>query len=134
MKITLSLIVMASLLLIGCAQEFKVGPADEFWDAGKGSHQVWPDPPSPTRIRYLHSIGGPEDVGFQAPALERFFEFIVGKADLRFARPYGIAVEGRLLAIADPGSGAIHLLDLNGQFYKRISTIGTTDFTISPIT
>lgn len=132
MKIALSLIVMTSLLLIGCAQKIEIGPADEFWDSGKGSQRVWPDPPSRARIRYLHSIGSPEDVGFQAPALERFFGFVVGKADLGLTRPYGIAVEGRLLLIADPGAATIHFLDLNGKYYKRVSTVGTTDL-LSPV-
>jgi len=123
---------MANVLLIGCAQDIKVGPADELWSISGDQQRVWPAAPSAPRIRYLRSVNSAADLGFRAPALEQFFEFMVGIADRGLARPYGIAVEGRLLLIADPGAAAIHFLDLNGKFYKRVSTVGTTDL-LSPV-
>lgn len=132
MKIKSSMILIVGLLLTGCAQKIDTGPADELWSISEDQRRVWPEPPFAPRIRHLRSIDSAADLGFRAPALGQFFEFVVGKADRRLTRPYGIAVEGRLLAIVDPGAAAIHFLDLNGKYYKRVSTVGTIDL-LSPV-
>lgn len=132
MKFVTCFIVFISLGATGCSQKVKIGPVGNVLSFGDEQSRVWPDAPSAPRIRYVQSIGSAADLGFEAPAMERIFDFVVGKADLRLTRPYGIAVEGRLLAIADPGAAVIHLMDLKGEFYKRISKIGTTDL-LSPI-
>lgn len=132
MKIKSSMTLIVGLLLMGCAQKIDTGPASELRSVSDDQQRVWPEPPSAPRVRYLRSIDSAADLGFRAPALGQFFEFVVGKADRGLTRPYGIAVEGRLLAIADPGAAAIHFLDLNGKYYKRVSTVGTTNL-LSPI-
>lgn len=132
MKITPVVTLIVSLLLTGCAQKISTGPASELWSVSDDRQRVWPESPSAPRIRHLRSIDSSADLGFKSPALGQFFEFVVGKVDSGLMRPYGIAVEGRLLAIADPGAAAVHLMDLNGKYYKRISTVGTTNL-LSPV-
>lgn len=132
MKRMSSITVIIGLLLAGCAQEVKTGPASAVWSLVEGQQRVWPEPPSAPRIRYLRSISGASDLGFRAPGLEQFFEIIVGKSNVSLTRPYGIAVEGRLLVVADPGAAVVHFLDLNGEFYKRISGFENSSF-LSPV-
>lgn len=123
---------MISLLLVGCAREIDTGPASDLWSAVEDQQRIWPEAPSAPRIRHLRSIGSAADLGFKAPAFEQLFEFIVGKDDVGLTRPYGIAVEGRLLVVADPGDATVHFLDLNGKFYKRISGPENSSF-LSPV-
>lgn len=132
MKSLTDALVITALLLTGCTQKVDTGLVGESLPVTEVQQRVWPEPPAPPRIRFLRSITSAADVGFKVPSMERFFEFVVGKEDLRLTRPYGMAVKGRLLAITDPGAAAVHFLDLKGQFYKRISTVGTTDL-LSPI-
>lgn len=132
MKSVTGIILIISFLFAGCTREIDVRTADMGLTLDEDQQRIWPEAPSPPRIRFVHSIRTAADLGFEAPAFERLFEFVVGKPDLRLTRPYGIAVEGRLLAIADPGSAVLHLLDLKGRFSKRISTIGTTEL-LSPV-
>lgn len=132
MKIKSSMILTIGLLLTGCAQKIDTGPAGEFWSVSDDQQRVWPEPPSAPRIRHLRSIDSAEDLGFRVPAMEKLFELVVGKGDISLTRPYGIAVKGRLLAIADPGAGVVHLLDLKGQYHKRLSLVGETSL-MSPV-
>lgn len=132
MRLAPCIILISSLLLAGCVHKVESGPASEVWAVSESSSRIWPAPPSPPRVRFLRSIEGAEDLGYKSPGFEQFFEFVVGKADLRLTRPYGIAVDGRLLVIADPGAAVVHFLDLNGEFYKKISVVGTTDL-LSPV-
>lgn len=126
------ILLVAALLLGGCTQEISMGPAGETLSFVEGVERVWPAPPASPRIRYLGSVASAEDLGFKAPAFEQLFALMAGKEVLRLTRPYGLSVEGRLLAIADPGASAVHFMDLNGDFYKRVQEVGDTAL-LSPV-
>lgn len=132
MKSASGIVIVISLLIAGCAQKVEIGSAEEVWALGELHPRVWPAPPAPPRVRYLHTIESAADLGFEVPAVEKLFALVVGKGDTSLTRPYGIAVKGRLLAIADPGAGVVHLLDLKGQYHKRLFLVGETSL-ISPV-
>ena len=132
MKITSGILSVITLLLVGCTQNVEIGPAGDVWSVKAEHPRVWPEPPEPPRIRYLHTIESAEDLGFESPAVGKLFELIVGRRDISLTRSYGIAVKGRLLAIADPGAAAVHLLDLKGKYYKRLSLAGENGL-MSPV-
>lgn len=132
MKSVIGIISIVSLLLTGCTQNIEIGSVGDVWSVTPEQQRIWPEPPAPPRIRYLHTIKSAGDLGFKAPAMEKLFELVVGKGDISLTRPYGLAVKGRLLAIADPGAGVVHLLDLKGKYYRKLSLIGETAL-LSPV-
>lgn len=120
---------LLALLVAACA------PAVEEKTAAPGPAKeplVWPQPPLQPRIKYLYAFHQPQDLGFDVPLLKRVWEFVVGEEARRMVRPYGIAAEGTLIAVADPGGHVFHVFDTEKKTYKRIDKAGKEPL-VSPV-
>lgn len=84
----------------------------------------WPLYPEETRIIYLGAISG--DTGFAGPRTlwSRLLVAFSGSRRQRFVRPAGISLQGELLAVADPGARALHLLDLARRQWRVVHAAG----------
>lgn len=93
---------------------------------------VWPGPPQQARIKYLYSFSEAGEIGIKAGIIKRFVRFIAGKERQGMARPYAVAVDEDLIAVADPGLGLVHLFKLKESKYAVIRDAGG-DILESPI-
>lgn len=121
--------VLLVLLVAACAPgaEEKTGAP-----AAPAEQLVWPEPPLQARVKFLYAFRQPQDLGVEVPLLKRVWEFVVGKEARRMVRPYGIAAEGSLIAVADPGGHVFHVFDTEKKTYKRIGKAGD-EALISPV-
>jgi DNA-binding beta-propeller fold protein YncE len=70
---------------------------------------------------YLGSISVRHEFEPPPPFLTRVWNTLTGTRDgTRLVRPAGICVRGSLLAVADPGAGRIHLLDLDRRRWVEV--------------
>ena len=72
---------------------------------------AWPRPPEQARIRFVKVVASPQDLGIQPSFWRRVGRFITGKGEERFIRPTGVAVNGPITYVADPGGQALWILD-----------------------
>lgn len=93
---------------------------------------VWPSPPDPPRVRYLGSFSSSEELHSERSFFGRIGELVFGKSAERLVRPTGVAVRGRLMAIADPGAQSLLLLDLENGELRRV-TRGDQGDLVSPV-
>lgn len=95
------------LIIYGCAVQGKTDLRGSISE----SPVQWPEPPERARIRYLGQIKVPEDAGIRQGFLRRAINYITGNNARGFVRGYGVAVHGGLMAVADAGDGAVHIID-----------------------
>lgn len=81
---------------------------------------VWPGPPQKARIRYLYSLNEPGDLGIRPGLMKRFVQFLAGKESQAMLRPYAVAVDDEMIAVADPGLRLIHLFMVKESRYEII--------------
>jgi len=93
---------------------------------------VWPSAPQTPRVRMLRSIGKPEDVGITPGAFSRVVQFFTGKERQGMVRPYAVAADDDVIAVADPGLRTIHLFSLKESKYELIRNAGNEPF-VSPV-
>jgi len=89
---------------------------------------VWPTPPQTPRIRYLYSFSEPGDLGIKPGAFKRFVQFFAGKERQGMQRPYAIAADDDLIAVADPGLRLVHLFLTKESKYEVIRDVGDEAF------
>lgn len=127
---------MFPLLVLAWALAFSVGCGKPPSPTVKASSPslVWPLPPEKPRIRYLHFISAPEDIGISTSIYEKFIGVLAGKKPHRtMVRPYGTHVsESGMLCVTDPGMGAVHQFDLKNSKYRQIKKFGQKSL-VSPI-
>lgn len=116
----LLLVILAMTALAACA------PAREAQsvEAEAIDGLVWPSAPEPARVRFLYAFHEPKDLGMRGSALGRAFGLFAGKKDMGMVRPYAVAVDGDLIAVADPGLQVLHLFDVKRKKYRRIEEAG----------
>lgn len=107
----------------GCS---KTAPQDTHaasWVNPTGAETIaWPGPPLKPRIKFVTAIESPDEIGFPKSWASRAMDWVVGRDQRRFVRPYGIAArEGEALVVTDPGSGSIHVFDFKNQKYRNIT-------------
>ena len=73
---------------------------------------TWPRPPAVARVTYLAEISSEKAFAAPRPWLRRLARALWGRPEERFVRPAALCVREPLLAVADPGRAAVHLLDL----------------------
>ena len=93
---------------------------------------VWPAPPQQPKIKYLYAFRGPGDLGFRPSFFERLVEFFAGEENRRMVRPYAIAADDGLIAVADPGLRAMHLFDTDNEDYTAINEVADEQL-VSPV-
>ena len=89
---------------------------------------VWPAPPQTPRIRLLYSFSEPGDIGIKPGALKRFVQFLAGKERQGMLRPYAIAADDEVIAVADPGLRLVHLFLVKQSKYEVIREAGDENF------
>ncbi len=114
----LLLALLSCLLIAACAVPPEATPPDK-----PATTITWPSSPDTRRIRFLQSIGGPEDLGIRPSAYRRFMDAMAGKKDTGMIRPYAVAVYQQKIAVSDPGLHAVHLFDPDDRSYLLISTL-----------
>lgn len=123
-----SLLSILLIFLTGCAGSTTspTYPIDEETQIG------WPSAPDRTRIRYLYSFANYKDLGMKLPASHRFRKLLAGEDLQNMIRPYAVAVDDKLLAVADPSAGIVHLFNTYKNRYRKLSNFGGVQFN-SPI-
>jgi DNA-binding beta-propeller fold protein YncE len=84
---------------------------------------VWPPPPEQPRIRYVQSYSAASAFTQPTGFFGKLADWILGaeRREQWLIQPVGIAVRADgLLAIADPGSHAVHLLDRRANEHRVI--------------
>jgi hypothetical protein len=103
------------LLASASAWAVDIPPVEAAPAAGKQAAPdlVWPQPPQQARIRYLGSVGGPEDIGRKVGFWGKVWNFIRGdEENERIVRPMAVAVDSRdRLLVTDAKSGRVHIFD-----------------------
>jgi DNA-binding beta-propeller fold protein YncE len=85
---------------------------------------VWPGPPQKARIRFLYSITEPRDLGISPGLMKRFVQFFAGRTSDAMLRPYAVAADADLIAVADPGLRLVHLFRIKESRYDVIRDAG----------
>lgn len=93
-------------------------------EAKEAPHLVWPPPPDPPRIEFVESFKKPSELGIRSSAWRRLFEIVIGAPEVEMLRPAGVAAAGSELAVADAGSGRVHLYDLLRHRYLSLQACG----------
>jgi sugar lactone lactonase YvrE len=81
----------------------------------------WPAPPGEARIAYLGAIAGESSFEPRPSLWRRIATVFTGDRSRRFVRPAAACVRDATLALADPGSGLVHVLDLEARRWESIS-------------
>lgn len=117
MRLLLVLLAMAALAACAPAREA------QSVDAAAIDGLVWPPAPETARVRFLYAFHEPKDLGMRGSALGRAFGLFAGRKDMGMVRPYAVAVEGDLIAVADPGLQVLHLFDAKRKKYRRVEEV-----------
>jgi DNA-binding beta-propeller fold protein YncE len=124
-----ALIVLVLGSLAGACQ----APAPDKAEAERPSAlPVWPQPPDEPRIRYVRSIGAPQDWGVTKSLLRRLVDRIAGKGAEHLVRPMAVAERDGVLYVADPGAQTLWILDAPQNRSVRISEVGSASL-VSPV-
>jgi len=84
----------------------------------------WPKPPDPPRIRFVRSVAGAADWGVRKSFFRRVIDVLAGRGEEHFVRPTGVAVQGRVLYVADPGAHAVWILDAERGQQVKVTQAG----------
>jgi DNA-binding beta-propeller fold protein YncE len=90
---------------------------------GEAADLTWPRPPDQARIRFVQVVARPQDLGIQPSFWRRVGRFITGKGEERFIRPTGVAVNGPVTYVADPGGRALWILDARARTARTIHEV-----------
>jgi DNA-binding beta-propeller fold protein YncE len=120
---------LSLLLLVGGCSSPPPAPA---LDPAALAALVWPKPPEPPRIKYLHSVARPLDWGVELPWWRRLADALTGASAQTFVRPSAVAEAGGVLYVADPGSQSLWLLDRPRKQASQITKIGG-EALVSPV-
>lgn len=114
-----ALAIILSLMIAACV------PAEEGsrYKITSSEQLVWPPPPHKARVRFLYAFGEPRDLGIDPGFLERIARFFLGAKPQGMVRPYAIAADGGVIAVADPGLRVLHLFDTAAEEYRRIEEV-----------
>lgn len=85
---------------------------------------VWPDPPHVPRIELVTIFSSASELGIERSVWARLTSFVTGERETRIVRPAGMAVADRIIAVADPGAGIVHVFDLGRQRALALEACG----------
>ncbi|MCX7148469.1 MAG: hypothetical protein NTY05_03505 [Rhodocyclales bacterium] len=115
-------VVAAAAMLAACVSNPNQPEQNKAAEAPAGPVFYPPLPNSP-RIQYLTTIASERDLAVRKNS---FADFIVGeeKEMQRLTQPYGIALYGGKLYVADTGAGGLAIFDLAQQRFSFVTGIG----------
>lgn len=116
-----TILAAALLVAFGCQQ---APPVPFLEDQPKRAEPglYWPKPPAEARISYLGQISGAEGFTPRGSLVSRLLRRVLGRTPQRFVRPSGLCVLGSRLVVADPGQGAVHVLDLERRRWTTVTS------------
>jgi|GEM_PF-1284486 len=119
-----ALAVVVLLGAAGCAR-----PAGELFPPTVPA-RVWPAAPDRPRIRWVGALRGSEDLHAGQSGREVWASFLRGpRPPIRFSTPHAIAIsDDTLLAVADGGAAAVHIVDLSTREHTLVSGFGNEQF------
>ncbi len=81
---------------------------------------VWPAPPETPRIRFVGTLSSSKDLRASRSGVEVLKAAFRGpRPAISFTGPHSVAVGPRgLLAVADSGGGAVHVIDLRNREHR----------------
>jgi DNA-binding beta-propeller fold protein YncE len=85
---------------------------------------VWPKPPDSPRIKFVNMFQNADDLGLHKSFSQKIGKFFVGQDERGMDRPYAIAVNTNLTAVADPSLGVVHLFDRKRNSYRLLRKVG----------
>jgi DNA-binding beta-propeller fold protein YncE len=85
---------------------------------------TWPAPPAQPRIRFVHTVAGPADLGIRPSFWQRVGGLLAGREPETFVRPAGVASRDGVLYVADPGGPALWILDARASRSLRVENVG----------
>lgn len=92
---------------------------------------VWPLPPDPPRVKYLHSITQPHDAGAKQSTFRRFSNWVTGAhgGDESFSKPFGVALDDHgNLCVTDTGAKTVSCFDESTRRWQSWSGAGKLKF------
>lgn len=123
---------LSALFLVLLAASCTTQPPGPTAQENTTSNLVWPDAPEKARIRFVRQFSKPEDLGLRESFSQKLWDALAGSDDRYMTRPYAIAVTDKRVAVADPGTGVIHLFETERKTYRQLKSAGDYSF-VSPI-
>lgn len=81
----------------------------------------WPKAPLPPKIQWIKTVEDQNGAGISTGFWRSAWNLIVGGEKRHMIRPYGVLSDAReRFIIADPGGGAIHLMDIGENRYSIV--------------
>ena len=120
-------LVIASVLLLSTAAcEVSSTGVEPSNPAVAGSYErlIWPQPPAPSRIRYVRSIAEARDIGIEKSFLGKLVEAVTGNDQGRMVRPTGVTERDGVIYVADSGAGAVWIFDPENQRSTKVVEVG----------
>ena len=111
------LIAIAAIVFSGCESTSRIDQPDATL---LDKNLQWPPAPQPARIKYLHAVSVPADIGVGDGWLSRVWRYIKGGESSRISKPQGVHVDadGRLYVV-DTHHRAIHVFaSKTSQYYR----------------
>jgi DNA-binding beta-propeller fold protein YncE len=96
------------------------------------SNLVWPSAPEQARIKFVTMFSNAKDLDHHETFSSQMKKAVAGKDERRMTRPYSLAVNDKLVVVADPGSTLLHLFDKKKKTYRQMLNVGKYNF-VSPI-
>jgi len=93
---------------------------------------IWPEAPEPARIEYVKAFSGAQDLGLRESFFRKVRDFFTGSDDRRMTRPYAVAVNDKMIVVADPGLAVVHVFNTSRKTYRKLDRGGDIQFS-SPI-
>ncbi len=112
-----AILTLAAVQVAGCAR-----PRGMLFPA-LDRPQLWPAPPSTPRIKLIGTLRDSGDLRAAVSGKEAFASAFRGpRPPIRFSSPHTIAVNATsLLAVADTGASAVHVIDLERRTHTRVT-------------
>lgn len=94
------------------------------------SPRVWPPPPSVPRIKFVGELADSRDLRAARSGMEVVKAAFRGpRPAIEFSNPHGVAVRpDGLIAVADGGGRAVHVVDLQRRTHRLITGFGKERF------
>ncbi len=135
MRRCLELAFLSALVLavVGCEVSSRSAePRQPATEGGAYQRLVWPQPPAPTRIRYVRSIAEARDLGIQKSFFGRLIEAVTGNRSGRLVRPTGVAERDGVIYVADSGAQAVWIFDPANQQSVKVHEVDGAEL-MSPV-
>lgn len=92
--------------------------------SGETPYIVWPEAPEPARIEFVSVFSGAKDLGLHESFSRKMQKILAGNDNRGMSRPYAIAVNSGIVAVADPDMAVVHLFNMEQKTYHKLDRVG----------